>query len=64
MAKAVEKKTGPPDDEQLRMANAQIVSMVRVFIHFLKYLLSKCIRSTNNYAGSVSNYSHINPIGR
>lgn len=50
-----------------RTANAHIVSILRAFIHFLKYMLTKCLsyQSSNQFgaATSLSNYSHINPIG-
>lgn len=33
---------------QLKLAKAQIVSLVKVFVSFIKYLLTKCITSAHN----------------
>ena len=51
MAKVVEQKQQNEDIQMelleqkqlVRTSNAHIVSILRAFIHFMKYLLSKCI---------------------
>ena len=76
MAKVVDQKNSPSEDffkelqehkTLLRTSNAHILSILRAFIHFMKYLLTKCLNQTSGNqfgaATSMSNYSHINPIG-
>ena len=46
---------------EVEMANAQVVSVVRVLILFLEHLLKKCIASKQG-AASLSNYSHMHPV--